>query len=76
LDIRGHAARLSERRFPPPWSVEEQSACYLVRDHSGQALAQEPGGKQKQALIFTATQQTGAPNIQPEFIFERRKFSQ
>jgi hypothetical protein len=20
------------RRFPPPWSVEEQSACYVVRD--------------------------------------------
>ena len=20
------------RRFPPPWSVEEQSACFVVRD--------------------------------------------
>jgi hypothetical protein len=27
------------RRFPPPWSVEEQSACFLLRDHDGQALA-------------------------------------
>ena len=27
------------RRFPPPWSVEEQDACFVVRDHSGQALA-------------------------------------
>ena len=27
------------RRFPPPWSVEEQEACFVVRDHSGQALA-------------------------------------
>ena len=27
------------RRFPPPWSVEELEACYVVRDHSGQALA-------------------------------------
>src|SRR6516162_11059734 len=26
------------RRFPPPWSVEEQEACFVVRDHSGQAL--------------------------------------
>jgi hypothetical protein len=26
------------RRFPPPWSVEKQAACYVVRDH-GQALA-------------------------------------
>jgi len=36
------------RRFPPPWSVEEQDACFVVRDHSGQALAyvyfeDEPG---------------------------------
>jgi hypothetical protein len=27
------------RRFPPPWSVEEQSACFVVRDHNGQQLA-------------------------------------
>jgi hypothetical protein len=27
------------RRFPPPWSVEEQEACFVVRDHDGQALA-------------------------------------
>ena len=22
------------RRFPPPWSVEEQPACFVVRDHN------------------------------------------
>jgi hypothetical protein len=38
----------SNRRFPPPWSVEEQSACFVVRDHAGQKLAyvyleDEPG---------------------------------
>jgi len=27
------------RRFPPPWSVDEQEACFTVRDASGQALA-------------------------------------
>ena len=26
------------RRFPRPWSVEQQDACFVVRDHSGQAL--------------------------------------
>ena len=28
-----------ERRFPPPWSVEQQEACFVVRDHNGQKLA-------------------------------------
>ena len=28
------------RRFPPPWSVEEMnSACFIVKDNNGQALA-------------------------------------
>jgi len=29
----------SPRRFPPPWTVEELDACFMVRDHDGQALA-------------------------------------
>ena len=29
----------STRRFPPPWSVEESSACFIVRDGDKQALA-------------------------------------
>jgi hypothetical protein len=31
--------RVTLRRFPPPWSVEEQSACFVMRDHNGQALS-------------------------------------
>jgi hypothetical protein len=36
------------RRFPLPWSIEEQAACFIVGDLSGQALAyvyfeNEPG---------------------------------
>jgi hypothetical protein len=28
------------RRFPPPWTVDEYNdACFIVRDHNGQALA-------------------------------------
>jgi hypothetical protein len=27
------------RRFPPPWTVEDHPACFIVRDHDGQALA-------------------------------------
>ena len=36
------------RRFPPPWTVGDQSSCFVVRGHNGQALAyiyfdEEPG---------------------------------
>jgi hypothetical protein len=43
------------RRFPPPpWSVEELHACFVVRDHNGQQLAyvyfeEEPGRQTKRA---------------------------
>jgi hypothetical protein len=29
----------SPRHFPPSWFVEEQAACFVVRDHSGQQSA-------------------------------------
>ena len=52
-------AMSSPRRFPPSWSIEELEACFVVRDHDGQALGEEPGGKRKQALSFAAMQRTG-----------------
>jgi hypothetical protein len=44
------------RRFPPPWSVEETGACFIVRDHDGQALAyvyfeDEPGRRSAAKLL-------------------------
>jgi hypothetical protein len=30
---------MNARRFPPPWSVEELEACFVVRVHDGQQLA-------------------------------------
>jgi hypothetical protein len=44
------------RRFPPPWSVEEQAACFVVRDHNGQQLAyvyyeEEPGRRSAAKLL-------------------------
>jgi hypothetical protein len=29
---------MTNRRFPPPWTVEEGEACFVVRDAGGQAL--------------------------------------
>jgi hypothetical protein len=44
------------RRFPPPWTVEELAACFVVRDNSGQALAyvyfeDEPGRRATAKLL-------------------------
>jgi hypothetical protein len=30
---------LPARRFPPPWTVEELSTSFVVRDDNGQKLA-------------------------------------
>jgi len=35
---KSELAALTARRFPPPWTVEEQEACFVVRDANGQAL--------------------------------------
>jgi hypothetical protein len=67
---------MTERRFPRLGLSKNKWRGFVARDNNGQALAEEPGRKRKQALSFAATQRTGAPNIEPEFIFERRKFSQ
>jgi len=29
----------SGQNFPPPWSVEERPAVFVVRDHNGQPVA-------------------------------------
>jgi hypothetical protein len=47
-DAFGHWLLLRPVRFPPPWSVEELDACFVVRDSDGQQLAyvylgDEPG---------------------------------
>ena len=30
---------MKQRCFPPPWSVDESDACFIVCDANGQALA-------------------------------------
>jgi hypothetical protein len=58
-DPKADIARLAitMRRFPPPWSVEEQPACFVVRDHNGQALAyvyfEDEAGRRSAAKLLS-----------------------
>jgi hypothetical protein len=57
------------RRFPPPWTIEERSqACFIVRDHNGQALAyvyfeEEPGRRSAANLLTRDEARRIAANI-------------
>ena len=44
----GHETPGAQRRFPPPWTVEEMTEAFAIRDATGQALGyiyfeEEPG---------------------------------
>jgi hypothetical protein len=54
--------------LPPPWSVEETDACFIVRNHNGQALAyiyyeEEPGRRSAAHLLTRDEAQRIAANI-------------
>jgi hypothetical protein len=67
------AALLSERimparRFPPPWSVEELDACFVVRDHNGRAgvclyFEEEPGRRSAAKLLSKDKARRVAANV-------------
>jgi hypothetical protein len=48
---------VTPRRFPPPWTVEERPACYIVQDATGFALAyvyfEEEPGRRTAANLMT-----------------------
>ena len=47
----------SPRRFPPPWTVEELDACFVVIDSAEQKLAyvyfEEESGRRSAAKLLT-----------------------
>jgi hypothetical protein len=59
---------VSERRFPPPWSIEERAAAFAVCDGNGQALAyvyfgDEPGRRSAAKLLTRDEARRIAANI-------------
>ena len=48
---------MATRRFPPPWTVEERPACFIVHDATGQALGyfyyEEEPGRRSAAKLMT-----------------------
>jgi hypothetical protein len=60
--------RVRRGAFPPRWAIEEQSACFIVRDHSEQALAyvyfeDEPGRRSAAKLMTRDEARRIAANI-------------
>jgi hypothetical protein len=64
---------MPERRFPPPWSVEEPDPkldrqCFIIRDGNGQALTyvyfeDEPGRRAAAKLLTRDEARRIAANI-------------
>jgi hypothetical protein len=38
---------MATRRFPPPWSVEELDACFIVKDSAGHYFEDYPVDRQQ-----------------------------
>jgi hypothetical protein len=65
--VAGIAASTS-RRFPPPWSVEDIDAAFVVKDGSGQKVAyvyyeEEPGRRSAAKLLTKDEARRIAANI-------------
>jgi hypothetical protein len=70
---------MPSRRFPPPWTVEELDACFVVTDNAGQNLAyvyfeDEPGRRPAAKLLSKHEARRVAANIAklPELLLQSK----
>jgi hypothetical protein len=63
------------RRFPPPWIIEDNGVCFIVRDYNRQALAylyyeQDAGRRSASNLLNRDEARRIAINVAklPEFV--------
>jgi hypothetical protein len=59
---------VTARRFPPPWSIDELEACFIVKDNAGQKLAfvyfeDEPGRRAAAKLLTKDEARRIAANV-------------
>jgi hypothetical protein len=75
LQLHVHTDLVTDRRFTPPWTVDDNGACFIVKDHNGQALAyvyfeNEPGRRSAANLMTRDEARRVAINISklPELV--------
>ena len=59
---------MTDRRFTPPWDIEDNGACFITRDNNGQALSyiyyeNEPGRRTAAGLLTPDERRRIAINI-------------
>ena len=71
--------KIEPGRFPPPWTIDDNGACFIVRDSYGQALAyvyyENKLGRRSAANLLTREEALRiAANIAelPEFLATKR----